>query len=117
MAARAHPGQLTTGNRTARSTPATRRHWHNLPYKAVISQAHATSEGLRTLLDLFAGRLGSAQRAGTLRGGVDPATAALGLLALYQGVLVLIRAGWDKRQIEVLIDDAIGHLEEPGHDH
>jgi hypothetical protein len=48
-----------------------------------------------------------------LRGGVDPAVAALGLLALYQGVLVLVRAGWDGQQAQALIDDAFDRLEEP----
>jgi TetR/AcrR family transcriptional regulator, transcriptional repressor for nem operon len=74
-------------------------------------------EGLRLLAGLFAGRLESAQRAGPLRGGFDPAAAALGLLALYQGVLVLVRAGWDGQQVQALIDDAFDRLEEPRHDH
>jgi len=74
-------------------------------------------EGLRLLAGLFAGRLESARRTGQLRGGVDPAVAALGLLALYQGVLVLVRAGWDGQQVQALIDDAFGRLEEPRHDH
>jgi TetR/AcrR family transcriptional repressor of nem operon len=73
-------------------------------------------EGLRTLLELFASRLGSAGREGRLRAGVDPDTAALGLLALYQGVLVLVRAGWDAGRLQALIDGAFGELEEPGDD-
>jgi TetR/AcrR family transcriptional repressor of nem operon len=73
-------------------------------------------EGHRILLELFADRLESADRMGRLRGGVDPATAALGLLALYQGVLVLVRAGWDKDQIQILIDEAFDRLEERSDD-
>lgn len=69
-------------------------------------------EGLRHLESLFADRLESARRTGQLRSDADPAVAALGLLALYQGVLVLVRAGWDGQQIQVLIDDAFDRLEE-----
>jgi len=68
-------------------------------------------EGLRLLAGLFADRLESARQAGQLRGGIDPAVAALGLLALYQGVLVLVRADWDGQQIQALIDDAFDRLE------
>jgi TetR/AcrR family transcriptional regulator, transcriptional repressor for nem operon len=74
------------------------------------------SDGLHILLELFTDRLGLACRTGQLRGGTDPATAALGLLALYQGILVLVRAGWDGRQLQALIDDAFDRLEEPGRD-
>jgi TetR/AcrR family transcriptional regulator, transcriptional repressor for nem operon len=74
-------------------------------------------EGLHILVELFTARLELAYRTGQLRVGVAPATTALGLLALYQGVLVLVRAGWDGRQVQSLIDDAFDQLQEPGHDH
>jgi TetR/AcrR family transcriptional repressor of nem operon len=74
------------------------------------------SEGLRTLVALFADRLRTAGRRGQLRADVQPGPAALGLLALYQGVLVLIRAGWDSGDLESLIDEAFGRLEEADHD-
>jgi AcrR family transcriptional regulator len=69
-------------------------------------------EGLQILAALFADRLASAGRAGQIRSDVEPGRAALGLLALYQGALVLVRAGWDGQQIRVLIDDAFDRLEE-----
>lgn len=75
------------------------------------------SEGLNVLAGLFAARLESARRAGQLRGGVDPAVAAVGLVALYQGVLVLVRAGWGGQQVQALIDDTFDRLEEARDDH
>lgn len=62
-------------------------------------------EGLRILSEAFADRLESAQRAGRLRNGVAVATLASKLLALYQGILVLVRAGWDKGALRTLIDE------------
>jgi TetR/AcrR family transcriptional repressor of nem operon len=73
-------------------------------------------EGLHRLAGLFAARLESARQAGQLPD-LDPAVGALGLLALYQGVLVLVRAGWGGQQVQALIDDVFDRLEEPNHDH
>jgi AcrR family transcriptional regulator len=68
-------------------------------------------EGLHLLTRTFADRLDSAERAGDLRAGVAPQSAAVKLLALYQGVLVLIRAGHDKAPLERLINDEFDELE------
>jgi AcrR family transcriptional regulator len=74
------------------------------------------SDGLQTLAALFADRLDAAGRRGRLRADVQPGPAALVLLALYQGVLVLVRADWDPGELESLIDDAFDRLEEADHD-
>jgi len=55
-------------------------------------------EGLGVLRETFAARLGNA-------------AAAVELLALYQGILVLVRAGYDRRDLEVMIDDVFDSLE------
>jgi TetR/AcrR family transcriptional regulator, transcriptional repressor for nem operon len=73
-------------------------------------------EGLRSLADTFADRLARAQRARRLRNGVNLAAAAAKLLALYQGVLVLVRAGWDKTTLESLIIAEFDGLEGKRHD-
>ncbi len=70
-----------------------------------------TVEGLQVLTGTFAERLSLAQRRGTLRADVSPETTALRLLALYQGILVLIRAGHDKQALENLIQDEFNQLE------
>lgn len=69
-------------------------------------------EGLRVLDVAFAERLLSAQREGLLPSGMTPDVAAVKLLALYQGILVLIRAGHDKRALRKLIDDEFDQLEQ-----
>jgi TetR/AcrR family transcriptional repressor of nem operon len=74
------------------------------------------SEGLRLLAGLFTARLESARQAGQSRADVDPTVAAACLLALYQAVLVLVRAGWDGQQVQALIDDILDRPEEPRHD-
>jgi TetR/AcrR family transcriptional regulator, transcriptional repressor for nem operon len=72
-------------------------------------------EGLRVLNETFAERLLSAQREGRLPSGVAASVTAVKLLALYQGILVLIRAGHDKRALEALINDEFNQLE-PAHE-
>jgi TetR/AcrR family transcriptional regulator, transcriptional repressor for nem operon len=69
------------------------------------------AEGLRMLSDTFADRLATAHRAGRLRSDVAPGTACMKLLALYQGILVLVRAGWDKAALTAMIDDEFDSLE------
>ena len=71
------------------------------------------NEGLRTLATAFADRLAIARRDGALRDGVDPAGASVKLLALYQGILVLIRAGHDKAALKRMIVDEFDDLEGP----
>jgi TetR/AcrR family transcriptional regulator, transcriptional repressor for nem operon len=73
-------------------------------------------EGLRMLADAFAERLGSAYRAGRLQRGVKPSAAASKLVALYQGVLVLVRAGWEKAALKTLIEAEFDGLEGTRHD-
>jgi AcrR family transcriptional regulator len=72
---------------------------------------HGVSEGLHTLSIAFADRLAIARRDGALRDGVDPAGASVKLLALYQGTLVLIRAGYDKAALGQAIIDEFDDLE------
>jgi AcrR family transcriptional regulator len=67
-------------------------------------------EGIRILAETFADRLGSARRAGLLPSGIDPIMATSKLLALYQGVLVLVRVGWDKGALVALIEDEFDRL-------
>jgi TetR/AcrR family transcriptional repressor of nem operon len=69
------------------------------------------SEGLRILSTAFAERLTAARRDRLLRADVDPVRASARLLALYQGVLVLIRAGHDRAALTQLIDDEFDGLE------
>ncbi len=80
-----------------------------------LSSAEGThagvSEGMRILALTFAERLNAARQDGTLRDEVDPMRGALKLLALYQGILVLIRAGCDKAGIEQLVLDEFDNLE------
>jgi AcrR family transcriptional regulator len=72
---------------------------------------HGVSDGLRTLHGTFLARLRSARASGALRPGVDPAIGATKLLALYQGVLVLVRAGHARKSLKQLIDDEFDSLE------
>lgn len=51
----------------------------------------------------FANRLNVARRDGVLHRGVDPARASAKLLTLYEGILVLIRAGHDKAELEQMV--------------
>lgn len=74
------------------------------------------AEGLRILSDTFADRLATAHRAGLLRSGVKPASASTKLLALYQGVLVLVRVGSDKAALAAMINDEFDNLEGKQHD-
>jgi TetR/AcrR family transcriptional repressor of nem operon len=68
-------------------------------------------EGMRILAAAFAERLDAARGAGFLRGTSDPREGALKLLALYQGILVLVRAGCDKAGLERLILNEFDNLE------
>jgi TetR/AcrR family transcriptional repressor of nem operon len=72
-------------------------------------------EGLEALLALFRTRLAGAKAAGRLRRGLDEGLGAQRLLALYQGILVLVRAGQDKAALARMIDDDFDVLEENAH--
>ena len=74
--------------------------------------------GLNLLRDTFAHRLAAAQAAGRLAPAYDPLRCAVSLLALYQGILVLVRAGYDKAVLKLMIDDEFNRMEvanEPEH--
>lgn len=68
-------------------------------------------EGMRLLAATFAERLDAARRDGSLRGDSDHMEGALKLLALYQGILVLLRAGCDKAGLRQLILNEFDNLE------
>lgn len=68
-------------------------------------------EGLQVLIQAFAKQLEATRSSGGLRSGVEPSSAAVKLLALYQGVLVLVRAGHDKPTLEQLIIQEFKDLE------
>ncbi|SEC03087.1 transcriptional regulator, TetR family [Rhizobiales bacterium GAS188] len=69
-------------------------------------------EGLKVLSETFVERLSSARAAGVLRPESDPNLTAARLLALYQGILVLIRAHHDKAALKRLINSEFDALEE-----
>jgi TetR/AcrR family transcriptional repressor of nem operon len=68
-------------------------------------------KGFEILLRLFVDRLAAAKAANRLRGDVDPNIGAVRLLALYQGVLVLIRGGYEPSMIRRAIDLEFDNLE------
>jgi TetR/AcrR family transcriptional repressor of nem operon len=69
------------------------------------------AEGLQILAGTFSARLAAAKDMGKLRADAKPRAAAMKLLALYQGILVLVRAGHDKATLEELIHDEFDDLE------
>ncbi|HST84560.1 MAG TPA: TetR/AcrR family transcriptional regulator [Kineosporiaceae bacterium] len=68
-------------------------------------------DALDVLRRTFTERLTAARLAGDLPESVHPESAALQLLALYQGVLVLVRGGYDSTALEQLINDHFNALE------
>ena len=68
-------------------------------------------EGLNVLLSTFNARLRSAAQAGVLKAGIAPEAASAHLLALYQGVLVLVRGGVGKQVIAEAINVGFNFLE------
>lgn len=75
------------------------------------SPPSGVKEGLQILSETLAERLASASSTGALRAGTDPVLAAMGLAALYQGILVLVRAGQEKALLEKLINGEFNNLE------
>jgi TetR/AcrR family transcriptional repressor of nem operon len=69
------------------------------------------SKGFEILQRLFVERLFAAKAANGLRDDIDPNIGAVRLLALYQGVLVLIRGGYDLRMIRRAINLEFDNLE------
>jgi TetR/AcrR family transcriptional regulator, transcriptional repressor for nem operon len=80
-------------------------------FGGAVPPHYCVEEGLRLLTLTFADRLDAAWQSGALRAGMEPQAAAVKLLALYQGILVLVRAGHDKAALERLIDDEFDDLE------
>lgn len=71
----------------------------------------AVHRGFEILQATLLERLTQARAAGLLAPTITPAVAAVKLLALYQGVLVLVRSGFDKRQLAAAIDLEFDSLE------
>ena len=71
----------------------------------------AVKKGFDLLERLFAGRLSAAKSSGHLHGDVDPRVEAVRLLALYQGVLVLVRGGYDLKKIKAAIHSEFDNIE------
>ncbi len=72
--------------------------------------------GFDILERLFLDRLTAAQSLGKLRSSVDPKSASMRLLALYQGVLVLVRGGHEPTKIRRAITCEFDDLERKTHD-
>jgi TetR/AcrR family transcriptional regulator, transcriptional repressor for nem operon len=66
--------------------------------------------GLKILSDTFEHRLKAAGHSRHRSDGLSSRLAATKLLALYQGLLVLIRAGWDKRDLKKMINDEFSQI-------
>jgi TetR/AcrR family transcriptional regulator, transcriptional repressor for nem operon len=76
------------------------------------TQHRCVLQGLRMLEVAFLQRLTSAHADGVLRAGIDPIGTATTLLALYQGVLVLIRASHSPAALKRLINQEFDQLED-----
>jgi TetR/AcrR family transcriptional regulator, transcriptional repressor for nem operon len=72
---------------------------------------NAVLKGFRALERLFAARLSEAKSSGRLRHDVGPQDEAIKLLALYQGVLVLIRGGYELKAIRRAINHEFDSIE------
>lgn len=68
-------------------------------------------QGLNALREVFAQRLKAARATGALGPRIDPELGALKLLTLYQGILVLVRAGYSHAALERLIRNEIADME------
>jgi AcrR family transcriptional regulator len=66
--------------------------------------ADAVLRGFVILERVFVERLEAAKESRKLRSGADAKVAAVRLLALYQGVLVLVRGGYDLKMVRRAID-------------
>ena len=67
--------------------------------------------GFDILERLFTDRLTAAKSAGALHAAIEPKAEAVKLLAFYQGVLVLIRGGYDLKKVRHAINHELNHLE------
>ena len=73
--------------------------------------ASAVARGFEMLERLFAERLSQTKSVGSLRGDFDVRAGAVRLLVLYQGVLVLVRGGFEPNKIKAAIRQEFDHLE------
>lgn len=73
-------------------------------------------KGFDILERLFLDRLTAAKSLGKLSSSVDPKSASTRLLALYQGVLVLVRGGHETTKIRRAITGEFDHLERKTND-
>src|SRR6266567_9331639 len=73
-------------------------------------------KGFAVLERVFVDRLLAAKSLGELRADVEPELAAVTVLALYQGVLVLVRGGYDLKVIRRAINHAFNNLDGANHD-
>jgi hypothetical protein len=71
----------------------------------------AVRRGFEILRKALLERLTQAASKGLLQQGIEPTVAAVKLVALYQGVLALVRSGYDRRQVERAIDLEFNSLE------
>jgi len=76
----------------------------------------AVRRGFQILEHLFAERLAAAVSSGKLPKRFNPKAGAVRLLALYQGVLVLIRGGYDLKAIRRAVEQEFDQLEGKSHD-
>ncbi len=67
-------------------------------------QQRLVQSGFEILREALLASLTAAQQTRALHKGIDPAIAAIKLVALYQGVLVMVRAGYDKASLRKAID-------------
>jgi AcrR family transcriptional regulator len=71
----------------------------------------AVQQGFEILRAALQDRLAQARASGVLAARIDPAVAAVKLVALYQGVLVMFRSGFDKRELARAIELEFDTLE------
>jgi AcrR family transcriptional regulator len=76
----------------------------------------AVHKGFQILERLFADRLAAAVSSGKLPKRFNPKIGAVRLLALYQGVLVLIRGGYDLKAVRRAVEQEFDQLEGKSHD-
>ncbi len=69
-----------------------------------VDQKNLVQAGFAMLHQALVASLIAAQRKGALRRGIDPAIGATKLVALYQGLLVMVRAGYDKGSLRQAIN-------------
>jgi TetR/AcrR family transcriptional regulator, transcriptional repressor for nem operon len=80
---------------------------HVLEFGGDTPVPEAATRGLEILSRTFVDRLTAAR----VPGMSPPATTAAKLLTLYQGILVLIRAGWSKPALEDMINAEFDQIE------